>query len=163
MSKLVKRSEKIPFYGITDSSGNVTYHRMTGFTTASVSKNPIEYSRQYVDEDFERSDVVGYSPAIEYMFDMYTDNEVHRDIAAIADREQLGTCAVRSIVTVDFSKPQNDGYSAVRRDFSVIPDSEGDGFEAYRYGGTMKAAGDKEFGTAATGDNGKTVTFTPGN
>ena len=163
MSRLVKRSEKIPFYGVSGDSGVITYHRMTGFTTAAVNKNPSEYTRQYVDEDFERSDVVGYSPVIEYMFDMYTENPVHLDIAEIADREHLGSDAVRSIVTVDFSKPENGGYFAVRRKFSVIPDGEGEASGAYQYSGTMKAAGEKEFGTAKSDDDGKTVVFAPGN
>ena len=60
MSNIVKRSEKIPFYGVVED-GNVIYKRMTGFTEISVSKNPIEHKRQYVDEPFERNDVVGYT------------------------------------------------------------------------------------------------------
>ena len=52
MSNIVKRSEKIPFYGIS-VDGKVVFARMTGFTEISVNKNPIEHKRQYVDEDFE--------------------------------------------------------------------------------------------------------------
>lgn len=66
---VTKRSDKVAFIGIAGSDGSVIYHRMTNFTEFSQSKNAIEYSRQYVDEDFERSDVVGYAPSISYQFD----------------------------------------------------------------------------------------------
>ena len=61
---LKKRSDIVAFYGIED-----TFHRMRGFTEGSISKNPKEYSRQYIDEDGEQTDVVGYSPSMSYAFD----------------------------------------------------------------------------------------------
>lgn len=74
---------------------------MTGFTSLSDGKNSTEYSRQYVDEASERSDVVGYAPAIDYEFDRYTNDPVHEKIAAITDDEILGTEAQVDIVVVD--------------------------------------------------------------
>lgn len=50
----------------TQPGDGKTYTRMTGFTSMSESKNSTEYSRQYVDEASERSDVVGYSPSNDY-------------------------------------------------------------------------------------------------
>ena len=64
---MIKRSEKLAFMEVTEGEGTV-YKRMTGFTEFSLSKNPKEYSRKYIDEDMERSEVVGYSPAISYKF-----------------------------------------------------------------------------------------------
>ena len=71
---LVKRSDKVAYYGIPGVNNAVTYTRMQGFTETTKSKNPIEYSRQYVDESFERSDVTGYSTAMSFAFDQYKDN-----------------------------------------------------------------------------------------
>ena len=139
---LVKRSDKVAFYGIKAAEGDTyTYHRMQGFTDMSTSKNPIEYSRQYVDEDFEQADVVGYSPSIAYGFDQFAGNAVHEDIAKISDDELLGSAAIRPIVLVDLTKAS--GVNAVKRDFAVIPDSEGDSTDAYTYSGNLKVKGDK--------------------
>lgn len=55
--KLVGRHQRVAFMG----TGGSTFSRMTGFTSLSDGKNAIEYTRQYVDEAAERSDVVGYS------------------------------------------------------------------------------------------------------
>ena len=155
---LMKRSDKVAFYGIKAAEGDTyTYHRMQGFTDISTSKNPIEYSRQYVDEEFEQSDVVGYSPSIAYGFDQFTGNAVHEDIVRISDDELLGTEAVRPIVMVDMSKTEDN---AVKRDFAVIPDSEGDSTDAYTYSGNLKVKGDKIKGTATSADGWQTITFT---
>ena len=156
---LMKRSDKVAFYGIKAAEGDTyTYHRMQGFTDMSTSKNPIEYSRQYVDEDFEQADVVGYSPSIAYGFDQFAGNAVHEDIAKISDDELLGSAAIRPIVLVDLTKAS--GVNAVKRDFAVIPDSEGDSTDAYTYSGNLKVKGDKIKGTATSADGWKTITFT---
>ena len=158
--KIVKRCQKLAFYGVTEESG-VVYRRMTGFTEFSKSANAQEYNRQYVDEEFERNDIVGYSPEFSYEFDRFIGNKVHTDIAAVTDRELTGTDAVRSIIVVDLSQTaQGESYPAVKRDFSLIPDSEGDSTDAYTYSGSFKAAGEKVFGMAQSSDGWKTVTFT---
>ena len=147
MADIVKRSGRLPFYEVDGS-----LCRMQGFTELSTSKKPIEYSRRYIDEDFERNDIVGYSTQISYSFDMFSGDKVHEDIARIADNELLGTEAVRSIVLVDFTKPSGDGYVAAKREFTVLPDSEGDSTDAYTYSGAMKAAGTPVHGIAVSSD-----------
>ena len=153
----MKRSDKLAFYGVPSEGGTMTYHRMKGFTTLSTSKNPKEYSRQYVDEETERTDVVGYSPSMSFTFDRSKENALHDDLTSIFDGEKLGADAIRTIVIVDLTKTDNN---AVCRNFSVIPESEGDGTDAYVYSGTFKAAGEKEVGTATSADDWQTVTFT---
>ncbi len=153
---IVKRSSKVAFYGVPDGE-SVVYRRMSGFTELATSKNPIEYSRQYVDEEMEVTDVVGYSPSIAYSFDLFSDNAVHSDIAEISDNEYVGSEAVRSIVVVDIFSGDK---SAVMREFSVIPDSEGDSMDAYTYSGNFKVKSDKIFGNAASDDDWQTCTFT---
>lgn len=159
--KLVKRSEKVAFYGVKGTGETYVYHRMQGFTDMSTSKNPIEYSRQYVDEDFEQADVVGYSPSIAYGFDQFAGNAVHEDIAKVSDDELIGTDAVRPIIIVDLTKEgtEENSFAAVKRDFAVIPDSEGDSTDAYTYSGNLKVKGEKIKGTATSADGFKTITF----
>ena len=151
MSEVVKRSDKVAFYGVTNGE-TVVYHRMKGFTDISISRNPKEYSRQYV----------GYATSMSYGFDQHIGDAVHEDIAAVHDSELLGTDAVRSIIIVDFTKKGSTDktFVARKRDFAVIPDGEGDSMDAYTYSGTLKTAGDTVVGTAATEDDWETCTFT---
>ncbi len=160
MDKIAKRSDRLAFFGVVED-GTVTYKRMRGFTELSVKKNPVEYSRRYIDEVSERNDVVGYSPSMSYTFDEFSDDAVHKDIVAIADNELVGGEAVRSIVLVDVSSADDDGIcTAVMRDWAVIPDGEGDDADAYTYSGTLKANGDIKRGTAASEDDWQSCTFT---
>ena len=130
---LVGRHKRVAFMD-ADGSGK-TFTRMTGFTSLSDGKNSTEYSRQYVDEASERSDVVGYAPAIDYEFDRYTNDPVHEKIAAITDDEILGTEAQVDIVVVDLfeQKTSETTCTARKRTWSVIPDTEGDGTDALIY------------------------------
>lgn len=92
---LVARSGKITFYGIAGEGSTITYHRMKNFTSLVTSKNPKEYTRQYIDEPFEQSDITGYSPSIAYAFDLDSANAVHNDIVEITYGELVGANAVR--------------------------------------------------------------------
>ena len=154
--KIVKRNEKLAFYGIKGADGKITYHKMKGFTDISVSKNPKEYSRQYVDEITETTDVISYSPTIDFSFDMFSENDVHLDIENVFNSELIGSDAVKSIVIIDFTKPAEDiegAYEMLMRDFSLIPDTEGKGTEFYQYSGTLKAKGDVKTGYATSEDD----------
>lgn len=146
---------------VSYTAEKATYHRMQGFTDMSKSLNPKEYSRQYVDEYFEQTDVVGFSPSIAYGFDQYKGNAVHDELVKLSDNEAIGTDAVRTIVIVDFTKETaNTGeYLATAREFSVIPDSEGGSMDAYTYSGTFKVKGDKIEGTATSTDDWQTLEF----
>ena len=162
MRKIVKRCEKLTFFGVVGEGGTVTYLRMKGFNEITVNRNPIEYSRQYVDEEFEQSDVVGYSPSISFSFDQFCDDAVHMDLAGIAEGELVGDAAIRSIVIVDLTQTgeSENSHPAVKRDFSVIYDREGDSMEAYTYSGNFKVKGEKVFGVALSQDAWETCTFT---
>jgi len=117
--KLIKRSDKVSFLGCV-SDGEEQFNRMRGFTTLSTSKNATEYSRRYVDEEFETTDVTGYSPSIDFGFDQYINDAVHTEMVEILDNEKLGTEARRNIVTVDFSKEAGEGsYNAVKREYGL--------------------------------------------
>ena len=152
---IAKRSSKVAFYGVNGDNGAV-YHRMSGFTEFATSKNPIEYSRQYVDEEMEVTDVVGYAPSVSYEFDLFDDNPVHKDIAGIADNESVGGAAVRTIIVVDVESADK---TAVKREFSVIPDGEGSSMDAYTYSGNFRVKGSKVFGKASTTDGWQTCVF----
>lgn len=157
----MKRNEILAFMGI-GSGDAVTYTRMRGFTEMSVSKNPKEYSRKYVDEDSERTDVTGYSQSMSYKFDYDPENVVHAALKEISDKELTGKAAVVSIVVVDLSKAASEGgsdFTAIKRDFSVVPSGEGDDADTYTCSGDFKASGEKVFGTASTTDEWQTATF----
>ena len=158
-NKIKKRSDKIAFYGVTENNVT-TYYRMKGFTDFTVNKNPAEYSRKYVDESFEQSDVVGYSPSVSFALDVIKGNKVAEDIENISVKESVGEDIVRSIVIVDLSKRDETQFDAVMRDFSVIIDTEGSGTDAYQISGTLKAKSNVITGTATTSDSFETVTFT---
>ena len=157
IKKMVGRSKKLAFYGIPGDTEQITYKRMTGFTSLSQSKNPKEYSRQYVDEDVEQTDIVGYSPSISYAFDQYKDNAVHEDIIKITDEELTTEDAVREIIIVDMT---SETKAAKKRSYSVIPDAEGDTTDAYTYTGNFKAKSKIVLGVATSEDNWETITFT---
>ena len=147
---LKKRSDKVAFMDV-----NGTLTRMEGFTTYSQSKNPKEYSRQYVDQDFENTDVTGYSPQIAFGFDQYEGNTVHDKLVNILDGEKLGNDAIVTIVVVDITDA-----TATKRDWTVVGDTEGDSMDAYTYSGNFRVKGDKMYGTATSTDGWKTCTFT---
>lgn len=158
--KLVKRSDKVSFLGCL-ADGAETFNRMRGFTTLSGSKNPTEYSRRYVDEEFETTDVTGYSPSLDFGFDQYIGDPVHEEMVEILDGEKLGTEARRNIVTVDFSQSAGEGsYKAVKREYAIIGDAEGDSMDAYTYSGTFRATGKRIVGTATVDETGAVATFT---
>lgn len=167
MEKRVLRSDIKAFYGVGGSEP-ASFVRMRGFTDASTSKNPIEYTAHYVDEPNETSAVTGYSPSMAFTFDRFAGNAVHDDIVEMFDNEVLGSDAERYIVIVDFSKPaDNGGYHAIKRKFAVIGDSEGSGVESMQYSGNFKTAGTSVHGIAqisapsdGTPDNVESITFT---
>lgn len=159
--RLVGRHKRVAFMDVTGDGK--TFTRMTGFTSMSDSKNATEYSRQYVDEPSERTDVVGYASSIDYEFDLYTNDEAQKKIATITDDELLGSDTQVTILVVDlFEQKAADPKTCVarKRDWNVIPDSEGDGTDALIYKGSLKASGEMIKGIATTTDDWKTCTFT---
>lgn len=159
---LTKRSDVVAFYGVKGTENTVTYHRMKGFTELSTSLNPKEYTRQYVDEDFERTDITGYGRSISYNMDELTDDPVQLDLVAIEDNELTGTGAVREIIMVYLNKEVSGSegtYEARKRCFTVVPDSSGDSLDAMTHSGTLKANGDVVIGTATSTDEWQTATF----
>lgn len=149
---LVTRPKKLAFWQLPNGS----FQRMEGFTDLSYSQNPKEYSRQYVDEEFERTDIVGYAPSISYAFDCYTNNGVLADIVKITENEYIGDLMKRTIVVVDLS----DGgmvSPAKMRDYAVIPDTNGDSTDCLTYSGNFKAKGLLIDCTATSDDDWQTI------
>ncbi len=155
MKKIIKRSQKVMFMETTEDN----FERMVGFTALSTSKNPKEYTRQYVDEEFETTDIVGMSTSTEFALDQMVDNAVHEKIVNIADKELVGSDAIVTLLRVDLS---DETHPAVKRNYVVVPGTEGDSMDAYTYGGTFKVNGAVIEGTATSTDDFKTnATFVP--
>lgn len=158
--QLVKRSRKLAFMNV--STTVIAYYlRMTKFTEISKSKNPTEYSRTYVDEDGETTDVTGYSEEISYNFDQHVGNLVHKKLADIADDEKTDSDALVDILQVDLTEPMEGGYKARLRTYSTVPDADGDSTDAYTYSGTFRKNSNMTIGVAKLSSDGKTATFTP--
>lgn len=154
--KLVQRADKVAFMKVDDK-----FQRMQGFTGMSTAKNPKEYTRQYVDELFETTDVVGISASIEFAFDQFVGNPVHDKLTQMIDDEVVGTDAVVEIMVVDFTKKgQAEGqFEARTRKYSVIPNTEGGSLDAYTYEGTFRVNSNTEKGTATSTDKFMTAEF----
>ena len=159
MEKLVKRSGKVAFMDVSTTQ-IPNFLRMRKFTEISKSKNPTEYSRTYVDEDGEVTDVTGYSEEISYAFDLYSGNLVHEKIVKITDDELTGDEALVNILIVDFSKPSGSGYEARLRTYTTVPDTEGDAKEAYTYSGTFRKNSKMSKGVATLNSDNTVATFT---
>lgn len=159
MSTLVSRNQWVAYMN-TGTGDKEEYNLVgEGFTSFSEAKNPKEYTRQYVHEKTERSDVVGYAPSISYSADMHSGDPCVERVAKAADEEQVGATARVDIVTVNLWEKGNgdDSFVAYKRTYAIIPDGKGDGVEALIYTGTLKAVGEAVKGTFATA----TKTFSP--
>lgn len=120
--RLVGRHKRVAFMDVTGDGK--TFTRMTGFTSMSDGKNSTEYSRQYVDEESERSDVVGYAPSMDYEFDLHTNDAVLKRLATITDDELLGSDAQVNIVMVDlFEVKTEDPNTCTAKRIKKIQDA----------------------------------------
>lgn len=159
IGKIAKRSDKVLFIDVKGS-----YKRLTGMTSASTSKNTKEYTRQYVDEAFERTDVVGMTTTIDFNLDFYVGNEAQKVIVDIINEEKIGSDAVVKFLLVDFTAAAqpSGAFAAIEREFAVVPNSEGGSLDAYTYEGTLKANGAAVKGSATTTDKWASATFKKG-
>ncbi|MCR1897814.1 hypothetical protein NSA47_02275 [Irregularibacter muris] len=152
------RNKKVAF--LDGEAG--TFNRMKGFTALSTNKNPKEYTRQYIDEAFETTDVVAISTSIDFTFDQMQNDPVHEKLVDIIDKEKIGDGAMVTLAVVDLTQPgtTENSFKAVKRDFVVVPGTEGDNVDAYTYGGTFKVKGSRIEGEATSTDGWETCTFT---
>lgn len=157
---LVLRTGKMAFYLVP---GNSAHTRMEGFTSLSTSKNPTAYERQYVDEDFKRTDITGYNVSTAYALDRYKRHPVTDDIINIHENELLGKDAIRNIIQVDMTTATGSGNSwtarGKMRDYAVIPDADGDTTDCMTYSGNFKTRGEMEEVNIVTKDNFQTITI----
>jgi len=150
--EIYNRSDIVNFMN-TGTSEAPVYTRMRGFTSGGKDLNSKTYSRQYVDEDFERESTTGYSPSIPYNLDRIKGNPVHEKIVQVHEDEIKG--AIVEILTVDMLNNE-----ARLRSYNVNPENQGDGTDAYTYAGTFKSCGKMTKGTATVSADGLTATFT---
>lgn len=128
-----------------------------GFTNLTESKNAKEYSRQYVHEQTERTDVTGYATSLDYTCDAYSGDPVIEKIIEITDREKTGSDAQLDVISVNLWTESAGSCEAYKRTYAVIPNQKGSGNDALVYSGTLRAVGDIIPGTFATA----TKAFTP--
>lgn len=159
--KIVKRSDKIAFMDV-GTEELADFQRMRKFTEIATSKNAKEYNRQYVDEEGEDNDVVGYAEEKSYAFDQYTGNPVHEKIVSITEDELTGDDATVKVLVIDKTKTvEGKGFEARLRNYAVIPDGDGDSTDAYTYSGSLKAKGVFEKVIATISEDGRKATIVP--
>ena len=158
---MLSRNKKLAFIEVYNDDGDVGYERLTGFTEFTVNLNPKEYSRKYVDEVGERSEVVSYQPTISYRFDREANNSAQQVFVEAADFECVGDEATVTIAIVDLSKPATGGAEVVLRNYIIVPDTEGDDANMYTYSGTMKACGSKTYKRGMSNDDWMTLEIIP--
>lgn len=154
---LVYRDQKVAFMGL--SMDAESFQRMEGFTALNPSKDAETEERKYVDERSKRTLVLSMASALDFEFDEYTGNEVLEDLVDIIELERIGRDATRPIIIVDKTKPMDDGFRAIKRDYSVQPDTSGDHEYLMNHGGEFNSAGDLITGVASSKDDWDTCTF----
>lgn len=152
------RSNIVAYLGVP-AGETVTYYRMQGFTAHTENANPREYSRQYVDEIFEQTDVTGYTPNIDFEFDWYVGHPVHNYLTEIINNEMIGSAAVVTIVTVDMTIDPLEAPNGIERDYSVIANSKGSSLDAMTYSGSFKVKGNPFPGRATVAPDGLSLTW----
>lgn len=151
--QIYNRADIVNFMN-TGTTQAPVFTRMQGFTSGGKELNAKTYSRQYVDENFERESTTGYSPNIPYTFDRIVENPVHEKIATIHDDELVGeTCEILSVNLIT--------NEAKLRTYDINPDSDGTETDAYTYSGNFHANGNFTKGTATVSADGLTATFAP--
>ncbi len=156
--KLVKRNQKVAYMDVSTTE-IPNFQRMRKFTEISTSKNAVEYSRTYVDEDGETTDITGYGEEKSYAFDQYTNNPVHQKIVDITENEKTDDDALVKVLVVDKTQAIGNGFKARLRTYAVVPDTEGDATEAYTYSGTLKRNSKYTVGVATLSLDEKQATF----
>lgn len=147
------RDNIVNFMSIT--VGGTTFLRMKGFTSQENSSNTETDETKYIDEPSARKRVTSFSKEIAYEADRIVGNAIHNFLADVEELEQANINV--EIVTVDFNKKQGSGYYALKRIYSVIPDSSGGDENKYTISGTFGANGDIIKGTAIPLDNANIV------
>lgn len=154
---LVMRYQWESYLGILSGTGQNSATTFSligeGFTSFPEKKNPQTYTRKYISYKTEKTDVIGYSPSIEYSCDCITDDPVVQEIVKIHEGELVGTETHRDVVSVNLWEKDEVGitsYKAYKRTFAIIPDQKGDGTNALIYTGTFKAVSDIVEGTFDT-------------
>ena len=72
-----------------------------GFTAFLLALNPKEYTRKYINDKTERSDVIGYAPSVSYSCDHIKGDPCVQEIVNITRNELVGNDTHREIVNVD--------------------------------------------------------------
>jgi len=165
---VIRRAERVAYVAVpATGGGDPVIMRAKGFTNWTTNRSAQEYTRQYIDESFETTDVVGITTSISINLDAIKDNDLHEYIENIFDNELLGDDAVIETYIVDYTQPGpgTNQYMCRKRLFSVLPSSEGGGTEAYTYQAELRAKGPTVKGWATTAgedsDLVNTITFTP--
>jgi len=137
----IHRAQRRHYLNIGTANAPVWAPIGEGFTEFREVKHPISYGRRYIHESIRRTDVTGFAPAVDYAFEVCTNDPVISLLRRITDTEKVGRDAWVDICTVDlFENTDIQGvYPASCRTYTVVPDTCGEGTDTLLYTGTLKA------------------------
>lgn len=147
---LVMRSSVLAFMNIQKDPLQLPRYSLIGdgFTRLVNNKAPTEYTRKFVNQRTETTDIIKYQTEILYEIDVLSNNEVIRRILDITDGEWRTGAAMTDVVTVwtDEIVARPMVCAASRRQYKIIPTTIGDDIQTLRTTGKMVAQGEAEKG-----------------
>ena len=93
--------------------------KLKGFSKLLFKNECESYIRKYINEDGAGADIISAMPEISYTFDRMKNNQVHDELAEIADFSKTGDDCVKEFVLADFSGNHGGKVFAVKQKFVV--------------------------------------------
>lgn len=140
----VAREQRKHYINIGESGSPVWAAVGVGFTKFKEEKNAAAFHRRFFHESDERTSNDGYSAAIVYDFDLWSNSPAAEKLREICDGELSGEEGKVEVLCVDYFKPTDtpDVYYAYVRLYSVLPEECGGGVDSMSYTGKLCADGE---------------------
>ena len=151
MNHLVMRNAYLAFMNVEENPDMPGQYRLVGegFRKLSQVKEPSEYTRRFVNESTDTTDIIKYNAEIAYEIDVFSDDPCVRRIVHITDGERRGQKARTDIITLFTEDVVALPYvcKASKRRYAIVPDRIGDDISVLQTSGKMVALDEKIEGT----------------
>ena len=151
MNHLLMRNAYLAFMNIEEDEDLPGRYSLVGegFKKLSQVKEPTEYTRRFVNESTDTTDIIKYNAEIAYEIDVFSGDPCVQRIVNITDEERRGKKARTDIITLfteDIVAPPFV-CKATKRKYTIIPDRIADDVSVLQATGKMVAMNDKIGGT----------------
>jgi len=146
MADFATRNKAVLLINIAGQEKEAEYQRMgEGFDDATESANPKVYSRTYINQETESSDITGYAPKISFTGDRIPGDKAQDYLVGLY--RKTGGAARTDIVQYnewDKVEGQGEQYKAIKQEVTVQIDNPGSGKggDAAKIGGVLLFRGD---------------------